>query len=329
MLEPPRGGARGAAGSAAVDPLVDRADVVGGGAAAAADDADAVALDELAEGGGQRLGLLREDRLAVGALEGEARVRDAVHRQWGGLAQEANRVAHVLGTGRAVEPDHLDVERGERREDGLDVGAEQHLAALRQQRDRCLDRQGAAGELERLASAEDRGLHLEDVLGRLDDDQVRAALDQAPGLLGEDLDQLLERDVSEGRVVARGQEARWPDRAGDEAIAAGRLARDLRSLGVDLERVLAQAPLVELQTAALEGVGLDDLGARIEHRGVDTLDHVGAVEHERLVALALEAAVVLLRQVELLEGRAHAAVEDDDTLADRPQVVALRHGRAG
>ena len=48
------------------------------------------------------------------------------------------------------------------------------------------------------------------------------------------------------------------------------------------------------------------------HRGVDALDHVRAVQHERLVALALEPAVVLLRQVELLESRAHAAVEDDD-----------------
>jgi hypothetical protein len=31
----------------------------------------------------------------------------------------------------------------------------------------------------------------------------------------------------------------------------------------------------------------------------------------------------------LLQSRAHAAVEDDDTLADRPQEVALRHGRGG
>ena len=36
-----------------------------------------------------------------------------------------------------------------------------------------------AGLLERLARAEDRGLDLEDVLRRLDDDQVGAALDQA------------------------------------------------------------------------------------------------------------------------------------------------------
>ena len=42
------------------------------------------------------------------------------------------------------------------------------------------------------------------------------------------------------------------------------------------------------------------------------LDHVGPVEHERLVALALQTAVVLRRQVELLERRAHAAVIDDD-----------------
>ena len=96
---------------------------------------------------------------------------------------------------------------------------------------------------------------------------------------------------------------------------AGRLAGDLGRLGVDLERVLAEAPLVELQPRALEGVGLDHLGAGLEHRGVDALDHVGAVEHQRLVALALQAAVVLLGQVELLQGRAHAAVEDDDALA--------------
>jgi hypothetical protein len=57
--------------------------------------------------------------------------------------------------------------------------------------------------------------------------------------------------------------------------------------------VLGEPPLVELQPRALEGVGLDDLGAGLEHRGVDALDHVWAVQHERLVALALEAAVVL------------------------------------
>ena len=73
---------------------------------------------------------------------------------------------------------------------------------------------------ERLAGAEDRRLDLEDVLRGLDDDQVGAAFDQAARLLGEDLDQLAEGDVAQGRVGRGGQEAGRPDRAGDEAVRA-------------------------------------------------------------------------------------------------------------
>ena len=166
------------AGHAALDALGDRLDVVWRRAAAAADDRDAVALDELPEHVGERLGLLREDRLAVRALERQSGVRDAVHGLARELAEEADRVAHVLGAGRAVEADDVDVERLERGQHRADVGAEQHLAALGQQRHAALDRQPPVLELERLAGAEDRGLDLEDVLRGLDDDQVDAALDE-------------------------------------------------------------------------------------------------------------------------------------------------------
>ena len=44
------------------------------------------------------------------------------------------------------------------------------------------------------------------------------------------------------------------------------------------------------------------------------------------MALALKPAVVLLGQVELLERRAHAAVEDDDALARGGDEVPLGHG---
>jgi hypothetical protein len=117
-------------------------------------------------------------------------------------------------------------------------------------------------------------------------------------------------------------EAGRPDRPRDEALLAHGRARDLRRLRVDLERVLAEAPLFELEPARLEGVGLDHDRAGLDHRGVDALDHVGPVEDERLVALALQPAVVLLRQVELLEGRAHAAVEDDDLTANGVEEIA-------
>ena len=204
------------AGLVVRDALGDRLDVVRRGPAAAADDRDAVALDELAEHVRERLGLLGEDRLAVRALERQAGVRDAVDRDGRVLAEEADRVAHVLGAGRAVQPDHVDVERLERGQHGADVGAEQHLAALGQQRHAALDRQRPVLELERLAGAEDRGLDLEDVLRGLDDDQVGAALDEPARLLGEDLDELGEGDLTERRVVAGGEEPGRADRAGDE-----------------------------------------------------------------------------------------------------------------
>ena len=287
--------------------------------------ADAVALHEVPERLRQRLRLLREDGLAVRALVRDAGVRDAVDGQRRVLAEEADRVAHVLGAGRAVEADHVDLERLERGQRGADVGAEEHLAAVGQQGDAGLDRHAAARELERLAHAEDRGLDLEDVLRGLDDQQVDAALEQALGLLGEDLHELAEADLAEARVLGRGQEAGRADRARDEAILADRLARDLRGAAVDLERVLGQAPLVELQPRGLERVGLDDLRTGLDHRLVDALDDVGAVEHERLVAAPGELVVALERQVELLERGAHAAVEDDDPVTRGRKEIA--HGR--
>ena len=71
------------------------------------------------------------------------------------------------------------------------------------------------------------GLDLEDVLRRLDDDQVDAALEQAAGLLLEDLDEVAEADRAERRVVGGGEVAGRADRAGDEVLLADRLAGDL------------------------------------------------------------------------------------------------------
>ncbi len=176
--------------------------------------------------------------------------------------------------------------------------------------------------LEGLARAEDGGLDLEDVLGRLDDDEVDAAVDQAARLLGEDRHQLAEADGAQRGVVGCGEVPGRADGAGDEAVLAGRPAGDLGGLAVDLERVLAQAPLVELDARRLEAVGLQDLGAGLDEGGVHALDDVGAVEHEDLVALAGQPAVVLRGEVELLERGAHAAVEDDDAIPDGLAKVA-------
>jgi hypothetical protein len=309
---------------AALDALGERVDVVGRGAAAAADDVHAVAFDELAEHVGDLLRRLGEDRLAVRALVGDAGVGDAVDRHRRVLAEEADGISHVLGAGRAVEADDVDLQRLERGERGADVRAEQHLAAVGQEADAGLDRDAAAGGLERLARAEDGRLDLQDVLRGLDDDEVDAAFEQALGLLGEDGHELAESDPAEGRVLGRRQVAGGADRAGHEAVLADRVARDLGGLAVDLQRMVGQAPLLELDPGGLEGVGLDDLGARLDHRLVDALDDVGPVEHEGLVATAGKPVVVFEREVELLERGAHPAVEEDDAVAHGGEEVT--HG---
>src|SRR3712207_8589574 len=53
-------------------------------------------------------------------------------------------------------------------------------------------------------------------------------------------------------VLGGGEEAGGADRAGHEAPLADRGARDLGCPAVDLQRLVAQPPLVELQPRALE-----------------------------------------------------------------------------
>ena len=75
-----------------------------------------------------------------------------------GLFSPRKRIASRMSSGpvEQLSPITSTSSATQRGEHGLDVGAEQHLAAVRQQRDARLDRQRAAGQLEGLARAEDR-----------------------------------------------------------------------------------------------------------------------------------------------------------------------------
>ena len=88
--------------------------------------------------------------------------------------------------------------------------------------------------------------------------------------------------------------------------------------------LLLESPLAQLEPRPLEGVGLQDLGAGLEHRGVQLFDDIGAVEDERLMAAAGEAVVILEAQVELLERRPHPAVIDEHAVAGGGEEIA--HG---
>ena len=303
-------------------------DVLGRGAAAAADDRHAVALDELAQHVGERLGLLGEDRLAVGALERDAGVRDAVDGQRRELAEEADRVAHVLGAGRAVQADDVDLAapRASRARWRCRCPA---ASCRRWAAARSRSGSGPSGPASLNASRAPKIAALTSRMSCAVSMMMRSTPPSTrPAACS------VKTSTSSRKLIApsvgSSEAGRWPVGPIEPATKRSSptaLRAICGGLHVDLARVLAEAPLVELEAAGLEGVGLDDLGAGLDHRRVHALDDVGAVEHERLVRPARKLVVVLEREVELLERGAHAAVEDDDALAGGCQVVAHRSGK--
>ncbi len=173
----------------AVDDLRDRADVRGGGAAAAADEVDQARAGEL----------LEHLRHLVGGLVvlpegvGQAGVGVAGDEGVGDPGQLGEVGPDLGGTEGAVEAD--------RERAGVAHGVPEGLGDLA--------RQGAAGRvgdgagddhrpaapalLEEGLEREDRGLGVEGVEDRLDQEQVGAAVDEAGGLLGVRLDERARR----------------------------------------------------------------------------------------------------------------------------------------
>src|SRR5439155_601040 len=163
------------------------------------------------------------------------------------------------------------------------------------ERDREHDGNGTPGPGRAFLDAEERGLDVERVLLRLQEEHVGAALEEARRLLGVGGRHLLEGDAARDRDGLRAR----AHRAGDEARAVGRLAararlaREPRRRGVDLAHLVLQAVLAEHDARAAEGVGLDDVRSRGEVALVHLADHVGAGEDQVLVAaLVLGAAEV-------------------------------------
>jgi hypothetical protein len=132
-------------------------------ATATANNAHAELLHELAQHGGHWLGLERIDRLARAGVEGQASVGNDRDGQGRMLGHEPDRLAHVLGAGRTVQPDHVHIHGLERCHGTRDVGAEEHAAA-RVERDLRLDGDTAPDLGEQPLEARDGGLYLEDVL---------------------------------------------------------------------------------------------------------------------------------------------------------------------
>ncbi len=302
---------------AAADPLHDGPQVRGRGAAAAADDVEPELVEEAGVRVGERFGREVVVRVTVDDRR-QTRVGQAREERARVLRQVPEVLRHLGGTGRAVEPDHVGPERLERGERGADLRADEQ-PARRLDGDLHHDRDLDPGGRHRPAGTDDRRLALEEVLDRLDEQDVGAARQQ-PG----DHRLVVVAQLGEGDLAERRETGAGADRPDHEAgsLGGGEVGRDLpgqsRGLLVDGEGLVGDAVLVQHQAEGAEGGGLDRVDAGLEVLGVHLPDEVGSGEDEALVA-ALErgATEVVGPETLVLHPGAERAVEHEDALGER------------
>ncbi len=185
-----------------------------------------------------------------------------------------------------------------------------------------------------LVDGEERRLGVEGVEDRLDQEDVRAALDERAHRLEVGVLHLVEAHGAEARVVhvrrERERAAHRAQHAGDEAgprrVPRGELVRhaprQARALAVQLAHDRLQVVVRLRDRGRVEGVGLEDVRARLEVLGVDLADHLRAGEGEEVVVAAQVvgevpealAAVLGLAQPVALHHGSHGPVQDEDAL---------------
>ena len=303
----------------------DGRDVFGCRAAATADDAHAELFHETGEVSGQRRrrevvrDLPVDDRRQAG-------VGDDRNGRAGVLGQVANRPVHLGGSGRTVDPYDVDVHRVEGGEGGVDPGADEHRPG-RLDRDLRLDRQIDPRRAHGPARTVDRRLGPEQVVLRLNDEEVDPTVDHPGGLHLVGIAQFPVSDLSE-RCEFRSRS----DRSGNESCPAVPLSVLIgdppgdpgpgrgQFIGPAGDPVLAERDGEPAERIRLDGVGTD-----VEERPVQRLDDVGAGHVEHFGA-AFEGGTseVVGRQAGGVERRTGTSVEHDDALRDGFQVTAHR-----
>ena len=196
------------------DRLHHRAQVLRGGAAASADQAESEFGDEPAQRRRQLVRIQRVDG-PLGTEFGQAGVGHRRHPELRVLGQVPQVLTHLGRAGGAVQADEVGVQRGQRGQRRADLGAEQHGAGGLHG-DVHDHRNGDAAGGHGAAGTDDRGLGLQQVLAGLHDDRVDAALQHAGRLLLVGVAQGAVRRVAEGGQLRAG-----PDRAEHEARLVG------------------------------------------------------------------------------------------------------------
>ena len=116
----------------------------------------------------------------------------------------------------------------------------------------------------------DGGLEFEDVLDGFDDQDVGAAIDEAADLIEEEIDDLAGSGAGRASGLRRragGRSGRWSRRrsAGGLAVlySVGDAAGEFGGGAVQLVGALAEAVFLQLDQAAAEGVGFEDIARRL------------------------------------------------------------------
>ena len=313
----------------AVDRGGDLANVVGRRAAAAADDVDEPVACELAEHAARVVRLLVVQaelvRQAGVRIAGDPRRRDPRH--------VLDERPHLRRAERAVDADDQRPRVLDREPERLDRLSREVAAALVDRREREPERQlGRLGE-----RRGDRGLRVQRVEDRLDEQDVDAAVAQRADLVRVRVAHLVEGDRAVRRVVdprrERERHVERADRAGDEPRLVGRLRRpgvrgaprEPRALEVHLAHDVGAERVVRLPDRRRgERVRRRDVGAGGEVVVVDPRDDLGprdvqevgvAGDVVRVVAEPLAAVRLLPAQLALDED-APGAVEDGDPFAE-------------
>jgi hypothetical protein len=271
-------------------------DVLGRGAAAAADDLGAC-LHEMPGIARHVLGA-RHVHAAPAHVARHAGVR--LRRQLLTRVRHhlLDRVENDLRPHRAIQADDVGAETVERACDvfggravwGETISADRHLRHDRQRRIH-------------LACRGDRLTDLVQVAEGLEDEQVGAARGQPLQLLAEHLPCL----VGRGGAVRLETHAERSHGAGDEHVVPflGRFTRQLRRAPVELARLRREAELPELDAVRAEAVRLQHFGPRLHVRAVHVAHEIGRPQVQLVVALIDEHAPGI-------QHRPHRAVEQHE-----------------
>ena len=327
----------------------DGLDVLGRGAAAAADDIDDAALRPALDFIGQHVG-----RLVV-AAEGIGQAGVGVGRDVAvaDVRQFLDVLAQFLGAKRAVEAkrQRLDVVQRipegfcglprQRAPGGVGDGSGNH------------HRPAPAGLVEEVFDGEQRGLGVQRVEHRFNEQDVGAAFDQAGDRLDVVADQFVEVHIAVARVVDVGRDRRGAagraEHAGDEARLArvgggkfvAKFAGQPGALEVQFVDDLGQVVVGLRNGSGVESAGFENVGTGFQVFAVDAADDRGLGQHQQVV-VAFEvvrvigearAAVVGFLQTVALDHRAHGAVEDEQALLEQGGkfggTVGLQHDHLG